>query len=1721
MTEVSKSSPMTESIAAVPSLSSRARQSGVTRLVSGRQTNSLPSRERVSAAIALVRERQAAGSTPNVTGVTDIVDLRKKLKTRASAIKKTGVQPTISMTSTSTSVSSGNNQLQQPVATNAGLRSPLVQLEQCRSDSSHEQQATNTSPQKAVKSGSFFQNIFASRSDAKAVSSKSNTALPNEPSMSDSMDDKPAENLPGANAAVHSFASSITTKAEESSKRDFHFKQSDRGEQMRPAQSRSTRATNEASRNRAAMPTVQSFQSNQNSLPTAPSIESDSDSDADVTAVDAKTMQDVNRFLDSLNMKPTPQVTMSSQADHVVTPSDDMEEDPIEALRQNSTDDYDDEESSSGSVNPETLAEIGAFIDAVAKNPTPAKKKTSKAHEQSKADAPTFSDPTETVAEPKKADSVIVDSEPKEQTKQTMYASSISSSYSTGSTNISQMRASKPSPSIYELVESSKSVGSFQSKDPPACIGSNHDPQKADPPAPNALLSEAVMWMHESQIAPSYSADTLESGSTINAEHPAGTVEEEKKEIDHENAVVEMGFEVSRSADEDTTAAAEDDTPTMEMEENDHGSSDLDNTPNMPYINEMGKSLSPVMEAPSVETDDLSGLDGHSDSNDEDECISLEETESEDPNVEVELEELADDKPMQAAQENSDYDDLLLEALGTHDVASPRAETLTSPTASQDEIQELHSEASCSSDADEYVVSPQNLSMEQDDSGDVSPASTESSDDVEGPVLSDEDDQTRDTGMEQAYDNFDLRNASTDASDADRQPDMERYAMLEAPRSEDESVPTEAQSGVSSRTVETQSEVSTPTSEVEKSGSSNLPGSPSMKNDDNDSVPWELKDIASEETMKAAGRTQSKVTSLEARSKARMLSSILSDDSSVPNSMRMERVESNDQVIETDSGAASEAGFDLGLDDVVVVEESEGVELLETSIAQENSDDSVQEESDDSVQEEDKYEERVDTPMDSIGDVPSAPSGIDSNFAGIEEPEGDEPRRPSVDPDGDIQRSVEGTIYNNRPDPDAEKLDAGDDFVTAFLQSGSISMESTGNDKDLAVRKKSTEEFEVAYSEKQADFENIQNDGYGFVMGSNSNENDSENSSENDSESEHENDKENDNESQDDIGGFLEQFAALEVQNDAEQKSAADRGLYIDISEDSTNEIETPCNTTPKSPYNLLLPSGIAKFFAGLDDDQDSDDEDKSNHVRHFQKLIAPVISGEKPSIIETAQIRQAARRAGVPLEIVDRFLDFAEGENPSILEVMSSQDESVLRATWDDMDDLNEDEAITAFLSRFGALKSGGHYANGAIEGIEEFVRTGSESLGEEVEVDAQFGFVNKELALKEDEEEWWQEAQQQKKQLSQRQPKTTYDSDSDNWDESSEDLSVANSNEIEDKGSKNDPIDTENRRNLSTPKRSGGGLQARKNFHADSLMINTKPTTSFGYHEVADKSEWLRKQAMASYGRGWERHSNWLSPRSSSHVNKPEPIDGVAAAENLGRFAFSKRLFLGAKPWKLPYKERTHCHSGYFDVDVYSIYESAAVDFAMSDDLDSTPWEHRDVKQSFLQERSIAFSRNWFGDLVRKRGNYKFKVRYCKPKSMEMPIENIPDPGEWTEEWYTTWKSPFDRRNYTTKASADASTSGSCTDNGSSMGRGSFTDASTLNQKSVGSGESSYSRSSAGNDDSDDDSWEEAPECGTIINVKQKIGERVTRVHPDYTSSLRRSRWRKKYFPRGTFPY
>jgi hypothetical protein len=172
-----------------------------------------------------------------------------------------------------------------------------------------------------------------------------------------------------------------------------------------------------------------------------------------------------------------------------------------------------------------------------------------------------------------------------------------------------------------------------------------------------------------------------------------------------------------------------------------------------------------------------------------------------------------------------------------------------------------------------------------------------------------------------------------------------------------------------------------------------------------------------------------------------------------------------------------------------------------------------------------------------------------------------------------------------------------------------------------------------------------------------------------------------------------------------------------------------------------------------------------------------------------------------------------------------------------------------------------------------------------------------------------------------------------------------------------------------------------------------------------------------------------------------------------------------------------------------VYSLYDSSEA-ITTSHMLDLKPWENREVKQLFLYEQSIAFCRKWFGRFRELEG-IRVHQPVARPKSMEMPMRI----NEWSEDWYTSpWAAPLG-------SNLSGSVAGS--------GRRPKVGRRRLGPYRV-----------PGEDDSCS-SWGEIPECGTIKNVKLKIGERISRVTPDLTSSLRRSRWRKKHFPRGTFPY
>ena len=113
----------------------------------------------------------------------------------------------------------------------------------------------------------------------------------------------------------------------------------------------------------------------------------------------------------------------------------------------------------------------------------------------------------------------------------------------------------------------------------------------------------------------------------------------------------------------------------------------------------------------------------------------------------------------------------------------------------------------------------------------------------------------------------------------------------------------------------------------------------------------------------------------------------------------------------------------------------------------------------------------------------------------------------------------------------------------------------------------------------------------------------------------------------------------------------------------------------------------------------------------------------------------------------------------------------------------------------------------------------------------------------------------------------------------------------------------------------------------------------------------------------------------------------------------------------------------------------------------------------------------------------NRKAREPICHPRSA---IMNIPtNPADWDEEWFTTWQARKENPH-------------------------------RLEQKKRGK-KSKRIKSYVGDDD--ESCFVGLPEIGSIYTIRFRIGERVSRVHYDYTSSLRKSRWKKKYFPKGIF--
>lgn len=60
-----------------------------------------------------------------------------------------------------------------------------------------------------------------------------------------------------------------------------------------------------------------------------------------------------------------------------------------------------------------------------------------------------------------------------------------------------------------------------------------------------------------------------------------------------------------------------------------------------------------------------------------------------------------------------------------------------------------------------------------------------------------------------------------------------------------------------------------------------------------------------------------------------------------------------------------------------------------------------------------------------------------------------------------------------------------------------------------------------------------------------------------------------------------------------------------------------------------------------------------------------------------------------------------------------------------------------------------------------------------------------------------------------------------------------------------------------------------------------------------------------------------------------------------------------------------------------------------------------------------SIVYLISSSGSFELHRSNDRLQYPVCRPKSLEVSVTKIPEPGDWSEDWFTTWKSRKDNPN------------------------------------------------------------------------------------------------------------
>ena len=330
-------------------------------------------------------------------------------------------------------------------------------------------------------------------------------------------------------------------------------------------------------------------------------------------------------------------------------------------------------------------------------------------------------------------------------------------------------------------------------------------------------------------------------------------------------------------------------------------------------------------------------------------------------------------------------------------------------------------------------------------------------------------------------------------------------------------------------------------------------------------------------------------------------------------------------------------------------------------------------------------------------------------------------------------------------------------------------------------------------------------------------------------------------------------------------------------------------------------------------------------------------------------------------------------------------------------MEDVDESEDIQAFLTRFKTLVEGGHFPDANIDALEVICqKSEAKDYGDDVEVDLVHGFVKKDFLVSDKEltteEKLWSEGpdkdlyrrysdflkkipvevenpsdlHKRLKTLDKYLITEVHDVNSGDtevylMDESV--VEVAYVNEEEEKRAAEKPKKVEKSSSINSDDKRKGRVGAFQ-----------KPGEKLAALEkmFEERDEMIIRE----FTKRSTRLERWMSPWERSFridqdsIVSARKIDGVASAAAASMTNQSRRRrmelhFPVTQHWRKSYKERTKAHTGYFDVDYFSLKESSVVS-GQRHRLDDVPWEHRDVKQRLLLGKDIAFNRNWFGRFV-----------------------------------------------------------------------------------------------------------------------------------------------------------